>query len=342
MLESFAIPLQSQDLDGMPPATWLEHANGCEIQCDYTRAGLGQGQSWSFADGHSLISVTDFRANRALRGESRVMEDLLLVRAQVGGAISYAVSDASTWHFVRPAVTVSLLPRGTRLNIVAEPGVAQTTVTVLLRPRALIERFGLKRNDLPAPLLAAIDGMYSAPSTLMSLPLDRTIASLVDDLVRSRLQASLRGFQVAARGLELLLLTVVAWNEDRSAGEAPSQRSRDAELVAAARRILNQRLVDPPTLQQLAREIGTNRNKLNQIFRHSMGITLKAYCVQRRMERAQILLQEGCLNIAQIAEAVGYQHQSSFTAAFRDAMGMCPRDFGSTRREPAELDLALH
>ena len=57
---------------------------------------------------------------------------------------------------------------------------------------------------------------------------------------------------------------------------------------------------------------------------------------------ARALLQEGRLNIAQISETVGYQHQSSFTAAFRDIVGMCPRDYGNTRQACAALEQAVH
>jgi AraC-like DNA-binding protein len=101
-------------------------------------------------------------------------------------------------------------------------------------------------------------------------------------------------------------------------------------------------MADPPTLQALAQELGTNRNKLNQIFQRSMGVTLKAFCVQRRIERAQALLHEGRLNVAQIAETVGYQHQSSFAAAFRDVVGMCPRDYSGATHLRAERELAVH
>jgi AraC-like DNA-binding protein len=87
------------------------------------------------------------------------------------------------------------------------------------------------------------------------------------------------------------------------------------------------RLDDPPTLEALAQELGTNRTKLNQLFRRGLGVTPKAFCLQNRIERAQMLLREGRLSVAQIAETVGYQHQSSFAAAFKDAVGMCPRDW---------------
>ena len=62
------------------------------------------------------------------------------------------------------------------------------------------------------------------------------------------------------------------------------------------------------------------------------------YCVAQRMRLAQSLLLQGRLTIGQVAEQVGYEHQSSFTAAFRGHAGMTPRDY---QRQRAALDVSL-
>jgi AraC-like DNA-binding protein len=85
-------------------------------------------------------------------------------------------------------------------------------------------------------------------------------------------------------------------------------------------------------LQELASELGTNRTKINQLFRACIGVTPQEYTLHRRIERAQALIVEGRLNVGQIADAVGYQHQSSFTTAFREVTGMSPREFATQAR----------
>lgn len=318
-----------------------ENAHGSEQQLDLSRVGVGHGSILTFADADTLVSVVDLRLDRALRADNEAMEDLLLVRANISSACNYSSTDGMVWRFARPALTVSVIPKGSRFGVVVEAGTALTAVTILLRPAALLERFGLDRDDLPLPLLGALDTAATTPQTLVTLPLEADVASLVEDLVHSRLPSQLRGLQVAARVAELIVLTCAAWKERLTAGSFPSLRSREAELVAAARRILMDRMTDPPTLQALAHELGTNRNKLNQVFQRGMGVTIKTFCVQRRIERAQALLYEGRLNVAQIAETVGYQHQSSFAAAFREVVGMSPRDYGGFKRA-TEPELALH
>jgi AraC-like DNA-binding protein len=47
---------------------------------------------------------------------------------------------------------------------------------------------------------------------------------------------------------------------------------------------------------------------------------------------------EAALTIAQVAERVGYEHQSSFAAAFSGHVGMSPREYRK-HRAPFSLDL---
>jgi AraC-like DNA-binding protein len=62
------------------------------------------------------------------------------------------------------------------------------------------------------------------------------------------------------------------------------------------------------------------------------------HCLERRVREAQLLLLEASLTIAQVAERVGYEHQSSFAAAFRERVGMTPRDY---RQHRAPISLPL-
>ncbi|MFO1273337.1 MAG: helix-turn-helix transcriptional regulator [Rubrivivax sp.] len=88
----------------------------------------------------------------------------------------------------------------------------------------------------------------------------------------------------------------------------------------------------------MAREVGTSQNKLKAVFKAAFGVTMAEYCLEQRIRGAQQLLLEAALTIAQVAERVGYEHQSSFTAAFRGHVGMSPREY---RRHRAPFNLPL-
>jgi len=81
---------------------------------------------------------------------------------------------------------------------------------------------------------------------------------------------------------------------------------------------------NPPSLMDLARQVGINDYKLKSGFRQIFGTTVFGYLQTCRMERAKQLLAEQQLSIAAIAHVVGYASQSRFCHAFKQRYGMTP------------------
>lgn len=71
----------------------------------------------------------------------------------------------------------------------------------------------------------------------------------------------------------------------------------------------------------LAASLYTSRSRLCAVFKAETGESLGAYMRRRRMERAQDLLADSSLSIAQIAELLGFSQQAAFAQAFKAANG---------------------
>lgn len=56
-----------------------------------------------------------------------------------------------------------------------------------------------------------------------------------------------------------------------------------------------------------------------------MGVTPHQYILQRRIEKAKYLLQQGKLSIAEVAATVGFCDQSHFTRYFKRIVGVTPK-----------------
>lgn len=102
---------------------------------------------------------------------------------------------------------------------------------------------------------------------------------------------------------------------------------RELTKLTQARTILAQSLNHPPTLTQLAAEVGLNRRKLTEGFRALNGMSIGEYCRERRVLHAEKLLAEGSLSISQIAEQCGYQHPANFSRAFTRRFGVSPTTY---------------
>jgi DNA-binding response OmpR family regulator len=113
-------------------------------------------------------------------------------------------------------------------------------------------------------------------------------------------------------------------------------------IVRAAIRHLSARLSDPPTVEQLARLVGTNEKRLSRAFREDLGQTVFEYLRGERLRIAQRLLTTTSLSVANIAEEIGFSSAANFATAFRDRFGVTPsayrderqKDDSATPREP--------
>lgn len=104
------------------------------------------------------------------------------------------------------------------------------------------------------------------------------------------------------------------------------------DCVYHARQILLERLSQPPTLLELARQVGLNDCSLKRGFRQVFGTTVFGYLQQQRMVQAQQLLSQGRMNVQEVARAVGYSSRSNFAAAFRRQFGLNPSAYLAQRK----------
>jgi DNA-binding response OmpR family regulator len=103
--------------------------------------------------------------------------------------------------------------------------------------------------------------------------------------------------------------------------------------VAAAMNILQRDLANPPSLQELSHQVGTNEKRLTELFRAATGLPVFTWLREERVLLACRLLADSDLDIQQIADQVGYGSASNFTTMFRERMGVTPRDYRQARRE---------
>ena len=100
--------------------------------------------------------------------------------------------------------------------------------------------------------------------------------------------------------------------------------SSSEEIMHTIHDYLLDRLADRVTIEDLSKQFLMNPTTLKKAFKKVYGTSLAAHMKQHRMERAAELIKNTDRSIAQIALAVGYESQSRFTAAFKEAFGVLP------------------
>lgn len=81
------------------------------------------------------------------------------------------------------------------------------------------------------------------------------------------------------------------------------------------------------TIEELSARFHINPTTLKTTFKTVFGQPVAAYMKECRMKRAKELLCHSDRAIADIAAEVGYENQSKFTQAFKNAVGMLPKDY---------------
>lgn len=86
------------------------------------------------------------------------------------------------------------------------------------------------------------------------------------------------------------------------------------------------------SLADLACLLGYGVSRFKTLFKNSFGRTPHAYVLERRVERARMLIDKGSLPLSQIALESGFSHQSHMAAAFRRSLGISPGQLRRPRR----------
>jgi AraC-like DNA-binding protein len=161
-------------------------------------------------------------------------------------------------------------------------------------------------------------------------------APVMDDPELARRLAELHmALEGAAEPLvrETLMVGALAAMVARHADAAPAAPAVAPEraAVARARRYLEDRAAERPTLEDLAEHVGLSPFHLLRVFRQSVGSTPHAYLNHVRVSRARGLLDSG-LPPADVALLCGFADQSHLTRAFRRIVGVPPGQYAGMRK----------
>jgi AraC-like DNA-binding protein len=77
-------------------------------------------------------------------------------------------------------------------------------------------------------------------------------------------------------------------------------------------------------------------NNISSRFRLELGITIKAYIEELRLEAARIIIENTSLPFADVALCVGYDHIQTFYRAFRRKFGCTPGHYRSLSSDRAD------
>ncbi|MCT7355016.1 AraC family transcriptional regulator [Streptomyces sp. 15-116A] len=194
--------------------------------------------------------------------------------------------------------------------------------------------------------------VYPSPEVVAAIAAETTtlrgtpgfVSPVLDDpytvrLVHQVLRATDEGNALAA---DTLLRVAVTRLLRLNGGTLPRREVRTAgtRIAARARAALEERMAGPPTLEQLAAELGTSPFALLRAFRDAYGMPPHTWLTDARVRRARKLLDAGTTP-SEAAVAVGFSDQPHLNRHFSRIVGVPPGAYQRERKNVQDARRAL-
>jgi AraC-like DNA-binding protein len=154
-----------------------------------------------------------------------------------------------------------------------------------------------------------------------------SMAIVLNQLINYNLNQSIKPLYFKGKAYELLSLYFNR-SEDADVEQCPFLVDETNVIkIRKAKDIIVSRMAEPPSLQELADEIGLNIKKLKEGFKQIYGDSVFSFLFDYKMEVARKLLEAGNDNVNEVGHKIGYSTASHFIAAFKKKYGTTPKKY---------------
>lgn len=158
------------------------------------------------------------------------------------------------------------------------------------------------------------------------------VKGILMEIVNCSVCGSLKDIYMEAKVLELIAVYLNEMVCQKRQGTTDISLSReDMAALSRAKDILDRTYVNPLTLLQLSRKVYLNEYKLKSGFKRCYGQTIYGYIMEKRMELAQVLLEQRRFKVSDVAGMVGYENTSHFITAFQKKYGVTPGKYAKVQ-----------
>lgn len=154
-----------------------------------------------------------------------------------------------------------------------------------------------------------------------------SMAIVLNQLLNFNLTPSIKNLYFKSKAYELLSLYFNR-TEDPNLEQCPFLSDEVNILkIRRAKDIVIANMAEPPSLQELADEIGLSLKKLKDGFKQIYGDSVYSFLFDYKMEYGRKLLDTGEYNVNEVGLKLGYSTASHFIAAFKKKFGTTPKKY---------------
>ncbi len=153
------------------------------------------------------------------------------------------------------------------------------------------------------------------------------IAVVLSQIINYNLHPSIKELYIRGKVYELISLYFNK-STDADLEQCPFLVDEDnVKRIRQAKEIMISHMAEPPSLPELAKEVGLSLKKLKEGFKQIYGDSVYSFLFDYKMEHARRLLATGQNNVNEVGLKVGYSTSSHFIAAFKKKYGTTPKKY---------------
>ncbi|MGY5846383.1 helix-turn-helix domain-containing protein [Salegentibacter sp. HM20] len=158
-------------------------------------------------------------------------------------------------------------------------------------------------------------------------------ADLMEEIDTKDFTGFLRSLFLEGKAFEMLVIQIAQYQDDEAEDRLPQiLRKSDIDKVDYVVRRIQGDLAGNFTVEALAKEAGTNVNKLQEGFKYVFNLTVNKYIQHKKLEAAKEMLMDSEKNISEIVTAIGLNNRSYFSKIFKEKYGVNPKYFLKARK----------
>ncbi|CAG7633549.1 AraC family transcriptional regulator [Paenibacillus allorhizosphaerae] len=150
--------------------------------------------------------------------------------------------------------------------------------------------------------------------------LQRQFQLLIDNLMKTGGTTSLK--------IQSALLSVIALFIERAMLECPALSQSDSiDKLMDTIRFIDANLSKEITLEELSQIAHFHPNYLIRVFKRHLGMPPHRYIHERRIKKAEQLLASTEMTVNEVAQTLGFNDVSYFSASFKKTSGVSPSEY---------------
>lgn len=253
------------------------------------------------------------------------------------GKVSHSFQDSEKLHEIEAYQNIIVSSSGYNGHVLHFKANVQTHVSSLEIIRATFShRTNYDFIDLDDTLKSLFKDEVSVNQFYYRGNYSIKTADLMEDMNSKEYSGFLRSLYLESKSYQMLVVQIAQYQDDESGDKLPKiLRKSDIQKVDYVVKRIAGDLGTNLTVENLAKEAGTNVNKLQEGFKYVYDLTVNKYIQNVKLEAAKDMLMNSEKNISEIVLAIGLNNRSYFSKIFKEKYGVNPKYFLKNQKSDA-------